>query len=127
MMDSVKKTTQKLILEEFARAQSSGFITKIDMELEPDGGKIIYDPAAVMYRNNEYAGEKLCKTYTEDLKDVPYFSKLHIYFSELATKESLQKVEKYVAEKYRCKCTIDKTKLSISDFEYGNKTTPKSQ
>lgn len=127
MKDSPKTKLQKMILDEFARAQQSGFVIKIDMELEPGNGKIIYEPLAVMYRNNEYSGEAEYKTYTEDLKDVPHFSTLHVHFSALATKESIDKIEKYVAEKYRCKCTRDTTKLSLSDFQYDNKTTPKSQ
>lgn len=127
MSDSPKTKLQKTMLDEFARAQQSGFVIKIDMELEPGNGKIIYEPSAVMYRNNEYDGEVEHKTYTEDLKDLPHFSTLHVHFSDLATKQSIEKIEKYVTEKYRCKCTRDKTKMSLSDFQYDNKAAPKSQ
>jgi hypothetical protein len=105
---------QKAVLREFVKAQHAGHVVKIDMELKRDSGKIIYEPASAMYRNNEYCDESEYKTYTDDLKDAPDFEKLHVYFSDNVPEGSIDKIQSYVTHKYKCVCNREKNKLTLS-------------
>lgn len=105
---------QRAVLKEFVKAHHAGHVIKIDMELKKGSGKIIYEPASVMYRNNEYCDEAEYKTYTDDLKDVPEFDKLHVYFSDSVPEGSIDKIQTYVTQKYQCVCDRSKNKLTLS-------------
>ena len=113
--DLPKIDKQKAILNEFMKAQYNGFISGIDIELKEKSGKIIYDPDAAMYRNNEWDEMPTitCQTYLQYLDSVPTYKTLHIRFSDRVTKDSIAKIKDYVSTKYGCNCIIHDGRMTI--------------
>ena len=118
MQSSSTIDKQKAILEEFMKAQHNGFILTIDIELKEQSGKIIYDPDAAMYRNNEweYSAAITSDQYTQDLDNVPEYKTLYIRFTEGVNSESILKIKEYVAEKYQCRCAVYDRRITVFDF-----------
>lgn len=126
MMSVARKKAQREVLQEFVQAQHTGFVTKIDMVLGQERGKIIYEPSTATYRNNEYC-ETECKTYTDDLTDVPVFSILRVHFSETVANESIEKIKSYLVDRYECVCKQEKNVLMLSEISYVKSPAKKSQ
>lgn len=115
--DLPKIDKQKAILEEFMKAQHNGFVSTIDIELKEKSGKIIYDPDAAMYRNNEWDEMTVVtgESYLEHLDSLPTYKTLYIRFSDRVTKDSIEKIKDYVSTKYDCKCAIYDGRITIFD------------
>jgi hypothetical protein len=109
---------QKAILEEFMKAQHNGFILTIDIELKEKSGKIIYDPDAAMYRNNEWEDRSAITSdqYVQDLNNVPEYKTLYIRFTEGVNSEAIFKIKEYVAQKYQCQCAVYDRRITVFDF-----------
>lgn len=117
MQSSPTIDKQKAILEEFMKAQHNGFVYHIDIELKEKSEKIIYDPDAAMFRNNEWDYlVPITNDYTKDLDNVPEYKTLYIRFSDDVTNESILKIKEYVSQKYQCRCAVYDSRITIFDF-----------
>jgi hypothetical protein len=118
MQNSSTIEKQKAILEEFMKAQHNGFVYNIDIELKEKSGKIIYDPDAAMYRNNEwdYQAQITGDNYTQDLDNVPEYKTLYIRFADGVKHEAIMKIKEYISQKYQCRCAVYDGRITVFDF-----------
>lgn len=119
MQNSSTIDNQKAILVEFMKAQHNGFVCGIDIELKEKSGKIIYDPDAALYRNNEWDDPTTItgENYTQDLNNVPEYKTLYIRFNDTVKLESILKIKEYVSNKYQCRCAVYNGRITVFDFQ----------
>ena len=77
-----RQAHQKKILRELLSARDSGFILRIDLELDQPDVKIIYDPDSAMYKNEwsnmNTVEESLKSTKNDDLDSIPTYRSIMI-------------------------------------------------
>ena len=113
---------QKKILRELLSARDSGFILRIDLELDQPDVRIIYDPDSAMYKNEwsntNSVEESLKITKNNDLDNIPSYRSVMIKFSEMVKKDTINKIAEYVSKTYDCKNSVyDNNRLTFYDFK----------
>lgn len=111
-----KVSNQKLILQEFLKAQASGFVEKIDLEISKDLGKILYDPDTTMYKTEwDWIDAATVRSISQsdDLDEYPHFSSLYVKFKTSVRQTVIEEIAKYVIKRYSCKVSIYNGRLDV--------------
>ena len=117
-----RQAHQKKILRELLSARDSGFILRIDLELDQPDVKIIYDPDSAMYKNEwsnmNTVEESLKSTKNDDLDSIPPYRSIMIKFSDGVNRDTINKIAEYVSKTYDCKNSVyDNNRLTFYDFK----------
>lgn len=102
--------TKLNVLNEILIAQKNGYVQRIDIVTLNDCGTIVYDPDAASYGNDAI------NLNTINLKTIPNFDSVYIYFSSTVNFVAIEKICMYLIQKYNCKCYTNNNRLDIYGF-----------
>lgn len=111
-----KVSKQRLILQEFLKAQSRGFVEKIDLELSKGAGKILYDPDTTMYKTEwDWLDCKPVRSVSDsdDLDEFPDFSSLYVRFNNSVRQSVIEQIAQYVIKQYDCKVSVYNGRIDV--------------